>query len=449
MNLKPSTCALATTLLLAGALAVAHAEEPPDGVSIRLTEGPGSSELTVDWVGGLPLFEVYRSLAPQDVTDPGNMRATTSERSWIDLPPVGEVLYYRVLSPCVYDPLIECETQAVDPTVVAQGAYPDLVVDSAGDVHIVYARSGSLYYNKWDAGTRSWGDEDDVGLPLGRIERSDPEIVVDSLDRPHVAVGSSYAYWNGSQWVSIDPGVDRDTALAIDSDDNVFIVRRGGHEGGWLGLRVRYAGSSSFSALPDPDIANGLPLGRNDHVYGHLFVNPVDDSLHVVYRHGAPDDFAYRGSNNSGDDWFGGAVSGDDSEAPSGAAASDGTIYVISGTGYAYRRSGTPSSWSALGRAVSAASRDLPALAVDAEGNLYAASFQGRYNVRSDGSWAGASTLPDLSGLPLGFAEVAGGPGGFAYVIWEEGNDVDNDLVAGTSDILFATIAPDGTVGSN
>ena len=33
-------------------------------------------------------------------------------------------------------------------------------------------------------------------------------------------------------------------------------------------------------------------------------------------------------------------------------------------------------------------------------------------------------------------------------VIWEEGSSVNNDLLAGTSDILFATIAPDGTVGS-
>ena len=442
-----STRALAAILLIALVPAAAHAETPADGVSIQVIDGPGTSEVSLEWVGGLPLFEIYRSFDAQDVIAPGNFLATTSERAWTDLPPVGDALYYRVLSPCVLDPLIDCETQAVDPAVVAQGSYPDLAVDSTGDVHIVYARSGSLYYNKWDAGSRTWDGEDSVGLSDGQVERSDPEIVIDSNDRPHVMVGSSYAYWSGSQWVSINPGVSRDTAMAIDSQNNVFIVRRGGHNGGYLGLRVRYAGSSSFSALPDPDIADGLPRGRNDHVYGHIFINPVDDELQVVYRHGAPDDLAYRGSDDSGQNWFGGGVSGDDAEAPSGAAGADGNIYVISGTGDVYRRSGTPSSWTSLGSPISAASRDLPALAVDGEGNLYASSFRGRFNVRSDGSWAGQDTLPNLSGLSLGFAEVAGGPGGFAYVIWEEGSSVNNDLPAGTSDILFATIAADGTVG--
>jgi hypothetical protein len=443
-----STRAFAAILLLILVPSAAFTEVPADGVSLQVIDGPGAFEVTLEWAGGFPLFEVYRSLDAQGVTDPENLLTTTSERAWIDLPPVGDAFYYRVLSPCVIDPLIDCEPQAVDPAVVAQGAYPDLAVDSAGDVHIVYARSGSLYYNKWDAGSRTWDGEDNVGLSVGELERSDPEIVIDSSDRPHVMVGSSYAYWNGSQWVSINPGVSRDTAMAIDSQDNVFIVRRGGQNGGYLGLRKRSAGSSSFSALPDPDIAGGLPLGRNDHVYGHIFVNPADDSLHVLYRHAAPTDFSYRGSTNSGQNWFGGGVSGDDAESPSGAAGADGKIYAISGTGNAYQRSGTPSSWTSLGRPVSAGSRDLPALAVDGAGNLYASCFRGRFNVRSGGAWAGQGTLPNLSGLPLGFAEVAGGPGGFAYVIWEEGSSVNNDLRAGTSNILFATIAADGTVGS-
>jgi hypothetical protein len=280
------------------------------------------------------------------------------------------------------------------------------------------------------------------------VERSDPEIVIDSSNRPHVMVGSRYAYWNGSQWVSIDPGASRDTAMAIDSNDNVFIVRRGGHNGGWLGLRVRYAGASSFSALPDPDNSNGLALGQNEHVYAHIVVSPLDDSLHILYRHGAPTAFSYRGSVDSGQNWFGSGISGDDNESPSAAAGGDGRIYAISGTGYVYRRSSTTISWNSWGRPLSAGRRDLPALAVDGAGNLYASSFGGRYNVRRGGAWINQSTLPSLSALPLGFAEVAGGPGGFAYVIWEEGASVNNDALAGTSDILFATIASDGHVGS-
>jgi hypothetical protein len=336
----------------------------------------------------------------------------------------------------------------VAPSVVAQGAYPDLAVDSAGDVHLVYVRSGTLYYREYSAADRTWSTESQPGLGAGDVSRSDPEVVIDSQDRPHVLVGSSYAYHDGSGWIQINPGVTRDTAMAIDSGDNVLVCRRGGHEGGYLGLRIRRAGTSSFTSLPDPDVADGLPLGRNDHVYGHVFVNPVDDSIHIVYRHGAPDNCAYRGSINSGSNWFGGGVSGDDHEAPSGTASGDGTLYVVCGGGTVYERTATPSTWTSLGRAVQAGGRDLPALSTDGSDNLYVTSFGGRYNVRTAGSWIGESTLPALSGNPLGFAESAGGPGSFAYVVWEEGTLVNNDAVAGTSDILFATVGSDGSVGS-
>jgi hypothetical protein len=335
----------------------------------------------------------------------------------------------------------------VAPTVVGRGAYPDLAVDSAGDVHLVYVRSGDLHYRKWDSASRAWGPETDTGLSATQPNRSDPEVALDSAERPHVLVGSSYAYWNGGDWISIAPGITRDTAMAIDSQDNVYVCKRGGANGGYLGLRLRRAGTDSFVSLPDPDTADGLPLGRNDHVYGHVFVNPVDDSVHLVYRHGNPTDLAYRASTNGGENWFGGGVSGDDAEGPSGHAASDGTIYVAGGHANIYRRTGTPSSWTPLGRAINAAGRDNPALATDTAGNLYVTTFGGKYNVRSGGEWVGERILPRLSDKPLGYAEVQGGPGSFVYVVWEEGDEVIRDVLAGTSDILFATIDSAGHVG--
>lgn len=449
MHVSTRSVRVVTAILVLLITPVAIAEEPADGVSLDVTDGPGDFELTLSWTGGKPSFDVYRSSMASDVTDPGNLLGATDDRTWSDQPPVGDLFFYRVTSPCITEPGVECASEAVDPAVVAQGSYPDLAVDSNGDVHIIYARSGSLYYKKWDAGDGTWGAEDATGLSDGQVERSDPEIVIDSQDRPHIMGGSSYAYWNGSGWTSINPGVTRDTAMAIDGNDNVYIVRRGGHNGGYLGLRVRYAGASSFSALPDPDIANGLPLGRNDHVYGHVFINPVDDSVHIMYRHGAPSWFAYRASTDGGQNWFGGGVSGDDHEAPSGAASLAGMIYGVGGAGTVYRRSGTPSSWTNLGRGVSSGGRDLPALSVDPDENIYVTSFQGRMNVRNGSGWVGETTLPALSGNPLGFAETAPGPGNFVYVVWEEGTSVNNDNPAGTSDILFATIDSNGVVGSN
>jgi hypothetical protein len=101
-------------------------------------------------------------------------------------------------------------------------------------------------------------------------------------------------------WQSIRPDVRRDTAMAIDADDNVYLIRRGGHDDGFMGLLVRRAGASTFEPLPDPDTAGGLPVGRNDHVYGAIAASPFDGALHIVYRHAAPRHFGYRVSTTGG-----------------------------------------------------------------------------------------------------------------------------------------------------
>ena len=235
--------------------------------------------------------------------------------------------------------------------------------------------------------------------------------------------------------------------MAIDGFDNIYICRRGGASGGYIGLMKLPAGTSTWQSLSDPDIANGQPIGRNDHVYTHIFASDDDDTIHLVYRHAAPNDMAYRYSTDGGATFSGGGVSGDDAEAPSGYVGGDGNIYAIGGAGTVYERTGTPSSWQSLGGAVTAGARDLPAMAVDDDGTIYAASFGGRYNVYSSGAWVGEQILPNLNGASLGFAEVEVHDG-LGYAIWEEGNSVNNDAPAGTSDIIFATISPNGTVGN-
>ena len=45
-------------------------------------------------------------------------------------------------------------------------------------------------------------------------------------------------------------------------------------------------------------------------------MNPVNDSVHVVYRHGKPTNFAYRTSADTGQIWAGGGVSSNDDEEP-------------------------------------------------------------------------------------------------------------------------------------
>ncbi|MCX8157978.1 MAG: hypothetical protein N3J91_16320, partial [Verrucomicrobiae bacterium] len=261
---------------------------------------------------------------------------------------------------------------ALQPERVGDGAYPDLAADAVGGLHLVYVRDGALYYRHRPAGASAWAPEQATGLRAKSPHRSDPEVVVDSRRQPHVMVDGGYAWRENGAWKTLDPGVERDTAMAIDARDNIYICRRGGAQGGWLGLRLRRAGTDQFVSLPDPDVAGGLPKGQNDHVYSHVFVSPKDQSVHLVYRHGAPTRCAYRVSTDGGQNWAGGGISDDDLEAPSGLALADGSLYVISGNGTVHQRVGMPSEWRSLGRALSSGRRDLPVLAADKAGNLYA-----------------------------------------------------------------------------
>jgi hypothetical protein len=327
------------------------------------------------------------------------------------------------------------------PAEAARGAYPDLAVDAAGSLHLVYVRAGKLWYRQRPQAAQEWSAEQDTGLSQGMVARSDPEVVTDSHNRPHVMVGSSYAWFNGTSWQPLKLDVMRDTALAIDAQDNVYIVRRGGHLGGYLGLLVRRAGASTFEPLPDPDIGGDLPLGRNDHVYGHIAIRPADSSLHIVYRHGSPKRCAYRTSGDGGRTWSGGGVCDDDREAPSVCIGPDGGVYVVSGTGEVFRREDGQEKWQSLGRAVPAGSRDLPMMVADSRGRLYVGSFGGRINVYADGNWVSPTTLPAPSKQTLGFVDLAvSRDGDRVYAVWEVGPSVHHDEPAGESAILLARL---------
>jgi photosystem II stability/assembly factor-like uncharacterized protein len=197
--------------------------------------------------------------------------------------------------------------------------------------------------------------------------------------------------------------------------------------------------------MSDPDSANGLPVGANDHVYGTIFINPTDDSLHIIYRHAAPRNASYRSSTDGGISWTGAGISDDDAEAPSGVAGADGSQYVITGTGTVFKLPNGGTSWSSLGNAVTAASRHLPNLATDESGNLYAVSFGGKYNVYSNSSWSGEQTVESLTSQSVGFMEAACAASS-CYVVWEEGANVvaDNDNVADNFTIVIAPMNPDG-----
>jgi hypothetical protein len=321
---------------------------------------------------------------------------------------------------------------------VSKGSYPDITTDQNGDLHLVYARENELYYKKFTKAENLWSDEQTVGLQTEKVNRSDPEIVIDSTGNPHIIVGSQYAYNNGQEWIPIEPNIDRDTALAIDNNDIIYICKRGG-EKGFIGIQTRKKGESTFTSLPDPDVSSGFKAGRNDHVYGDIAVSPVDNSIHVVYRHGTPTHCAYRFSIDGGKTWQGGGVTDDDREAPSIAVSKNGDIYIVTGKGYVYKKTGNPSQWMLLGQPIQAGRRDRPQIHVDERNSVYISTFGGQYACYQQGKWSKVHSVPSTFMNPIGFVKIVSSSAD-VYAVWEEGDEVHNDEIAGISNILFTKI---------
>ena len=71
------------------------------GIDLWLTPGPNPGEVRLDWSGGQPPYEVYRSTSAVTVLDPGNVVGTTSGTLWLDLPPASASFFYMVVGSCV------------------------------------------------------------------------------------------------------------------------------------------------------------------------------------------------------------------------------------------------------------------------------------------------------------------------------------------------------------
>jgi hypothetical protein len=72
--------------------AAAIASEPV----LSVQRGPGTGDITLNWSGGMPPFEIYRSEQASDVVDPLNLLATTFETSLVDTPSGTDLVFYRV-----------------------------------------------------------------------------------------------------------------------------------------------------------------------------------------------------------------------------------------------------------------------------------------------------------------------------------------------------------------
>ncbi len=306
------------------------------------------------------------------------------------------------------------------PVKIGTGAYPAITVDSQGFAHIVYAKDGKLVYCKYNPAALPGNEcpvQEVTGITQNASYRNDPDIVVDSGGRPHVIGGTGngggqYAFWNGTSWVKTGT-FNRDTAIAVDGQDNIYVVQRG-NSTNYVQVYKKAATATVFTPLTVPQIG-----AENDHVYTDIDASRQNDFVYIVYRHGLPTKCASLYSSNAGVSWNSSGITADDTEAPAVTVAPDGKAYAICGTGAAFEWTG--SGWTAIGKAVSGGTRFLPMLSADKSGNLYASVFGGKYNIRKNGAWIGEKTITGLTSQAKGFMRVAGATN-FAYAVWEEGN---------------------------
>ena len=326
------------------------------------------------------------------------------------------------------------------PEVIAQGNFPDIAVDKEGHLHIVYNRQG-LRYKKYDNSKAAWLEEQEPGCDCKNAKRSDPDVVVDSRGYPVVFCGTEAARWDGKKWIKSNPGASRDTELAIDAQDNVYLCHRKGNNGGYVGLKMLPRGSNDWVALTDPDQKH---KGPNDHVYADLWIDD-NNVIHLVQRHGPVVEVTYRKSVDGGKTWqVETNISDERSEAPHIVADHDGVVYITTGKGYVFKNTG--SSWDSLGRQMTVRSRMQPEFGVDARNNIYMTAFGGHVNIKNAGGWLGQDRLHPVSDArKIGFVETAGAEN-FAYIIWEEGQGNADEGLEESASIVIGKLFPDGRV---
>ena len=324
------------------------------------------------------------------------------------------------------------------PKEVATGNFPDLAVDNLGNIHLVYNRSG-LKYKKYNRKTGNWSEEQSPGCNCYNVSRSDPDVVIDHNGSPHVFCGKEYAFFNGKDWIVSEPGGQRDSELAIDQNDNVFLASRGGNNGGFIGMKKKAPGKDWIS-VTDPDKNN---TGTNNHVYSDVFIDKKN-IIHLVQRHGPEVEITYRRSEDGGKTWpVEEAVSNDRAEAPHIIADADGNVVISTGKGYIFERAKNEK-WKLAGRKINSYGRMQPELGIDDKNNIYQTCFGGNYNTRLNGIWMGEKQIGALDdNKKIGFVETIGFEN-FAYVVWEEGQGNPDEGLEENASIVVGILYPDG-----
>lgn len=80
-----------------------------DGVTLQVSHSPAPGEVRLDWSGGQPTFDVFRSTNPRTIVAPANKLGSTAGSVWLDVPPAGSIIYYRIVGPCLTPSAEACD----------------------------------------------------------------------------------------------------------------------------------------------------------------------------------------------------------------------------------------------------------------------------------------------------------------------------------------------------
>ena len=83
--------------------ASSFAQSPPPEIVLTVKQGPGPLDVTLEWTGGQPTFEVFRSADAVAVCRADTSLGVTDARIWIDSPPQG-LVFYKIYSPFAFEP---------------------------------------------------------------------------------------------------------------------------------------------------------------------------------------------------------------------------------------------------------------------------------------------------------------------------------------------------------
>jgi len=334
-------------------------------------------------------------------------------------------------------------TAAQIETIGTQGSYPDIQVDKAGTLHLVYARSGKTYYRMLPAGGKAFTPEESTGVGASRDHQKQPDVAVDAKGGIHVLGNATYNTRSSSGWGSpMSAGVGRDHHMAVTSTGDIWIVYRGSQ----LSARRKAAGASSFDSP-----INIFTGGGTDHVYPDICAG-TDGTAHVVFRMRYPSNYdcgylRYDGQKWGSVEWA--CLNGGPKveEGPHIALDRNNIPWVAIPEGNLRINHRTGGTWNHTIQTIgSAHTRSEPTIGVDRVGNMFVAVWGGEYHVyrASTKEWT-KGKLPSTNTKPLGFVDVVATDEG-AFMVYEQGSTVNKSTGAGAVDLVAVKVLPDGSV---